>query len=241
MLIPSTTNPVQLAKLFDRFERNVADLFGIFTNVPPKERILQLQRRARIAGKNLILLAPKNRRRPIEVPRRVLTYEDFVYRLRRLQQDCSELLQEGRKMDPLSRARYYGWRLVNRGRKLLQFAKMKPFDREGLVRQIKEMQAREAAKQQQRATVVPIDDPQRQLAEKEKNRSRFVLNVGPTRIVFECTAKIETRTPNDLAPSDALGPKAPVVPMKKPGKLTADERRRMACAGRQSFPAKPEE
>jgi hypothetical protein len=106
-------------------------------------------------------------------------------------------------MEPEARAKYYGRRLGNRGRKLLMLSELELIDWDAMNRIIdreqqhtRERAAYSAKFARPRATpeVVAIDDPQTQLAAKDRMRSGFTLNVGPDQMVFFCAAKIEKRS-----------------------------------------------
>jgi len=201
-------NSTQLAALFERIDSDVACMaFTFGTRVPPDQLIRRLRRRATILGRHLIRFLPESRKNiePNEIFG-VYTYELFIDKLRQVFGDCQELLYDGNSMEPAARAKFYGRRLGNRGRKLLMLSRLELIDRdvydrimdrenEYLLKCARASAALGQIEAPATTEVVAIDDPQTQLAARDRRRSGFILNVGSDRIVFDCVAKIEKRVP----------------------------------------------
>jgi hypothetical protein len=201
-------SPARLAALFEQLGSDATRLFSTFGAKVPREQLIWLLRhRSASFGARLIRLSPENTAKaaPSEIENpRTLTYEDFICKVRKVNEECFEMLIDNETMEPETKVKRYGRRLVNRGRKLLMLSELELIDREALVRLIEHETRREqeAARLSAAGTAMPppshhvtaIDDPQKRLAAKDQSRSRFVLNVGSDRVVFECMAKMDRRT-----------------------------------------------
>jgi hypothetical protein len=179
-----------------------------------------LRRRATIFGNHLLRLLPENRR---TIERNEIfgtfTYEHFKLRVRAVLEQCRWMLAEGRTMEPDARAKFYGRRLGNRGRKLRMLSQLELIDWDAMNRIIDrenehlcERSPFIIGRRKPPAKMVAIDLPQAPLAARDRMRTGLTLKFVSGRLVFSDASKRAKQALRSRLESSSM---AQVVPMPR--------------------------